>query len=181
MGGKGSGGRRGNLKKRAAEPLATDRIIYERQPKETDPAWRAFCVYRDDPERSQEKVAKATGKSAQLMAAWSTRWSWRKRVVEWDREADDRSRAAQLDEIEEMQRRHIRLAQGMQQLAAIELKRKLEGAQKKQKLGQLAAKDMRELIEAGAKLERLNRGEPTDYVKTDAVQVITVGGKPIKF
>lgn len=154
---------------------------YERQPKETDPAWRAFLVYRDDPERSQSKVARTLSKSKQLIGGYSVKWRWRDRVEAWDREADDRARAAKLDEIEEMQRRHIQLAQGMQQLAAKELARKLEAAKANQKRGQLSAKDMRELLEAGAKLERLNRGEPGEHVRVDATQVITFGGKAIKF
>jgi len=180
MGGKNSGRRSRKLKD--SPPLAADRMPYERQPKETDPAWRAFVCYRDDPERSQQNVSKALGKSRQLVSTYSIKYRWRERVEAWDREADDRARAAKLDEIEEMQRRHIQIAQGLQQLAALELQRKLKAARANQKEGRLSAKDLKELADLGTRLERLNRGEPETYAKVEgAVQVITVGGKAIKF
>jgi hypothetical protein len=172
MGGKGSGGRRRGQKKRKAEPLATDRKAFERMPRETDPAWFAFKKYRDMEKRSLIKLGKSLGKSRALVEGWSSKWRWRERVVAWDRAADDRARAASLDEIEEMQRRHIKLGQGMQQLGALELKRLLGEYAKKAAAGEaggvgLTPRDVKRLIDAGARLERLNRGEPGSIEKID--------------
>lgn len=159
MGGRGSG--RGGQKREQVD-LATDRKPYEQQPKETDVAFAAFKTYRDMEERTLAKTGKALGKSAPLMEGWSSRWRWGERATAWDRERDDRARATTLDEIEEMQRRHIQLALGMQQLGALELQRVLKDAQTKVEIGGvgLSAADIHRLIDAGAKLERLNRGEP---------------------
>jgi hypothetical protein len=166
MGGKGSGG---HTRKREGVPLAQDRKPFERQPKETDPAWKAFQIYRDMDKRSHAKLGDQLGKSKQLISTWSSKWRWVERCVAWDREADDRARAATLEEIDEMQRRHVQLALGMQQLGALEMQRLLRDANKKAE-GEgagLTAADVHRLIDAGSKLERLNRGEPTDIERKE--------------
>jgi hypothetical protein len=162
MGGQGSGG---HTRTREQMDLADDREPYERQPKETDPAWKSFTQYRDMENRTLAKVATALGKSNHLIERWSSFWRWRERTTAWDRARDDQARAATLAEIEEMQRRHIKLALGMQQLGAHELQRVLKAAQEKAAAGEaggvgLSASDIHRLIDAGSKLERLNRGEP---------------------
>lgn len=176
MGGKGSGGRRRGQKKRKAEPLATDRKPFERQPKETDPAWQAFQRYRDMGKRSIAKLHRSLRKSQRLLGGWSTKWRWRDRVVAWDREADDRKRAATLEEIADMQKRHIKLARGMQQLGAVELKRLIDDATAKAKGAGLTAQDIQKLIDSGAKLERLNRGEPDSIARNEQTGK---GGGPV--
>jgi hypothetical protein len=73
-----------------------------------------------------------------------------------------------------MQRRHIKLALGMQQLGAQELQRLVKRAQEKAETGGagLTASDIHKLIDAGAKLERLNRGEPESIERQE--HIVTV-------
>lgn len=52
-------------------------LVWERQPKESDAAWAAFCTYRDLPgKRTYTAVAKAVGKHLSLIAAWGQKWAW---------------------------------------------------------------------------------------------------------
>lgn len=167
MGGRGSGRKR---TKRAGKynpkPLSNIRKLYERQNQESDRAWEAFCIYRDlGFERSQEKVAARLGKSTQLMAAWSVTWSWRKRADAWDMEKDRQQRAADLQAIFEMRKRHIKTSTMMQGLGSVELAKFFKMSQKKDENGQdvppvLEVGDAMRLVELGMKIERLNRGEP---------------------
>lgn len=55
--------------------------VWERQPKESDPAFEAFRTYLNmGDSRSQEAVAKILSKSRQLMRHWSQRHGWVKRA-----------------------------------------------------------------------------------------------------
>lgn len=67
-----------------AKPLTEP--IYNRQEMESDPAWQAFCVYRDLPEgeRSLTVVARKLNKSRAICGRWSVVWSWQKRLAALD-------------------------------------------------------------------------------------------------
>jgi hypothetical protein len=58
---------------------------WERLPRETNPAWRAFQVYRDlGLERTMAKAAKALDLASSLLWEWSKRWDWVDRSQAWD-------------------------------------------------------------------------------------------------
>ena len=62
--------------------------IFNRQEEESDPAWKAFCVYRDLPEeeRTITNTARALHKSRTNCGRWSVMWCWQKRIVAWENE-----------------------------------------------------------------------------------------------
>jgi hypothetical protein len=160
--------------KRAQAPRTLDvspRDPWERQIEETDEAFKAFARYRDmEPKRSTTRLATEMGVSENLIHGWSSKHRWVGRVAEWDREKDrvekDRvARAAQLSEIRAMQKRHVDIALLMQALGATELKKRATVATT-QPTTTLETDEAQRVLEAGVKLERLTRGEPTDVQAT---------------
>lgn len=75
---------------------------WERQPRETDPAFEAFRTYRDmGASRSLSKVARQLGKSETLIHRWSSEHSWVVRVHAYDANLD----REHIIEIRELRRR----------------------------------------------------------------------------
>ena len=82
---------------------------WERRAAESDPAWRAFVLYRDQgQERSIRRVAQELNKSASLIGRWSAAHDWAGRVAAWASEQDRVRRDTYLDEVEQVARRHAR-------------------------------------------------------------------------
>ena len=155
MGGRGSG-RHSQKKKNGALPEKP----WERLEKETDPAWQAFCAYRDlGPNRSTAKAARLVGKSKKLMDGWSSKHEWVRRVRAWEDLIDKQKREAQLDEVGKMQRRHIQLAMNMQGLAATELKKLVDKAQASNKKTLNVDQVAREMQSAGTPRQRQRRND----------------------
>lgn len=58
---------------------------WERQEKESGPAYEAFAVYRSlGNRRSLDAVAQQLSKSRPLIARWSSKWGWVERARDWD-------------------------------------------------------------------------------------------------
>ena len=135
---------------------------WEQQPKESAKAFEAFALYRDlgPAERSVREVARRLGKSATLIAKWSSRDEWVERAQAWDAEQDRVRREAMQEEAKRMGERHARLARRVLELAA-------------QKIDQLDPSDLpvhqlARLMAEAAKLERLALGEPDTITETRA-------------
>ena len=131
---------------------------WERQPKEGQEAFAAFCRYRDmgPDDRSIRKAEQDNIKTVSKCLAWSQKHSWVNRCKAWDSHLDEVKRKATEKAVADMGKRHIELAMAMQGLAAKGLKR----FQEMDFVG-LDADEIRQLIVAGANLERLSRGEVT--------------------
>lgn len=131
-------------------PKSSDAKPWERQNGESAKAYQAFCKYLDMGEkRSIRAVAQQLGKSATLMARWSSTWHWPDRVAEY--EADLRRQAhkkAQYD-AEKMAKRHINIALKMQEKALAAL-----NATKPE---YIQVRDMITLLREATKLERDSR------------------------
>jgi hypothetical protein len=100
--------------RRRTEPPPTfvdeSRQPWERQPKESDAAWRAFVCYRDLPhlpknqnptKRTQREVSarvypgKSPGKGlVKEISGWSSKWNWLDRVNAYDAFLDRQEREA---------------------------------------------------------------------------------------
>jgi hypothetical protein len=84
----------------------------DRQPKETTVAFEAFRTYLEmGPQRSTAKVARALGKSKTLMDRWSARWSWQRRVRDYEAQATATADAAHLDAVARRSKRQAEIAQ----------------------------------------------------------------------
>lgn len=128
---------------------------WDRQPTETDPAWAAFQTYRDQGvDRSTAKVGRALGKTKKLMDVWSSKHGWVARATAWDTHLDQAIQARIVKERGEMAARQIRLGQSLQDKAT-------EGL-KALRSKELEASDVAALAKAGAQIERVAAGEPTE-------------------
>lgn len=159
MGGHGSGAPSKFALHNLPDP---DRLLYDRQPEETDKAWFAFVAYRGlGPERSLGKVVDKLGKEPKYLSQiekWSALWSWRERAAEWDREVDKQSRRAQLAAAVRVSNEMAAVAESMWKLAARDLVKwhqKLEAASDVL----LSPSDLQKLVDTGMKLHRLSIGE----------------------
>lgn len=130
---------------------------WERQKGESAKAFEAFATYRDMENRSLSKVGRALGKSKALMERWSSAHEWQKRVAAWDAEQDRIARQAQTDAIKKMRKDHAALANAMLVKAAKALQRIPED--------EIKPGDVSRLVEVGAKLERISRGDVGEVVE----------------
>lgn len=182
MGGQGSGRHRSRAF--TAEPGTKP---WERQPVDTTKSWAGFLLYRDlGPRRTLVEAAKALGKPpgyARGMELWSRKGGWVARCEAWDAHTDEVNREAMLEEqrqqSRDMVRRHLAIANDMQRLGHVELRRHLhargaaDGDVDTTKAPTLKISEVRDSLDWGARLERLNRGQPE---RSEEI-VTTDGGK----
>src|SRR5205807_2464921 len=123
--------------------------------------------------RSYTAVGRRLGKSKTLMERWGKRWRWVERVAAFDtrqdqikREAEEKVRREKAEEWErerlEMIEQHAMMGRAIRQIVSHKLSKlaqKLQGGEDVV----MAQRDLTYLMVEGAKLERLARGEPTDY------------------
>lgn len=142
---------------------------WERNPRESQPAWEAFCTYRDmGQERSVRRAARSLHKSLTVVGGWSSRWRWPDRCAAWDSEQDRVRRDASLKAITEMARRHASLAVGLQ----VKLAERLKGINAME----LTPRDLATWLDLAVKVERLSLGEPTEIA---AREVSGPRGQPL--
>lgn len=133
---------------------------WERQPEEGVKAYDAFIKYRDMPkaERSIREVAKGLDKSRNLIGRWSSKYSWVDRAAAWDAELDRKARDAQVEEIKEMRKKHVKIAEAMLVKAAKALARLPED--------EINAMDISRMVDTASKLERISRGDTGEVIET---------------
>jgi hypothetical protein len=145
--------------------------FWERQKGETSKAFAAFVLYRDDESgRSLAKVALQLGKSKPLMERWSSHWKWTIRVQAYEAHKDKE----RLEETRKVRReaiaRQLSIGQGLQHVGASVVKNFLDEIEKGTIPG-LSAKDVKEWIDVGVKIERLALGEPTEHTMSDTPEM----------
>ena len=137
--------------------------LWERQEGESAQAFQAFAVYRDmGAERSLVKVAQKLGKSKALMERWSSRWQWGVRVEAWDDEMDKCTCRELQKGIAEMRKNHVGIAKAM-------LVKALQALQKIP-TDEISPRDVSNMVDVAAKLERISRGEVTE--RTEGKQTV---------
>lgn len=140
---------------------------------ETDTAYAAFCVYRDEgPRRSLRQTTRDyyhlddlpdisgphAGKRSHIEKL-SALNDWRARVVSYDHHLDRMNRIEHMDEVREMARRHaavanVAIARGTERLRSMAA-------------SELTAREAIVLIVEGVKIERLTRGQATEITAED--------------
>ena len=156
---------------------------WERQENESNPAFEAFVLYRDTRPRSLRKVADTLDKSKSLIEGWSSAHAWVTRCEKWDNELDAVSQQTQIDEVKEMKRRQISMAIHMQELAHKAFKLLEASLESKNGKSAISADNSVRMADIGAKLERLNRDEPSnigriqeevDFSNLDIEELVTL-------
>lgn len=131
-------------------PKSSDAKPWERQDGESAKAYQAFCKYLDMGEkRSIRAVAQQLGKSATLMARWSSTWHWPDRVAEYEADLRRKAYKKAQNDAEKMAKRHINIALKMQEKALAAL-----NATKPE---YIQVRDMITLLREATKLERDSR------------------------
>ena len=103
------------------EGMTTQPQPWERQPGESGPAFDAFTIYRDHPDRSLRAVGQEVGKSRALLERWSVRHRWVERTTAWDDYLDATRRAATAETAAEVAARHVAAARMLQEKALLRL------------------------------------------------------------
>lgn len=120
---------------------------WERQPKESPPAYEAFYLYLEmGSERSLRKVAQKLGKSSTLICRWSSTWNWQQRSREYDTELQRKEFAAKQQEIKKARERQLKTAVFLQK-KAVEALNNLD-------IEDMEPKDILRFITEGIRLER---------------------------
>ena len=135
---------------------------WEQQPGEPNRWYARFERYRlAGPSRSllaavnaarQERGVRPGRSVPQAWAKAAKQWRWRERAEAWDAHERLQARAAHAQQVEEMNRRHVQEARGLQSTAI--------GRLKSLNLEQLSPADVLRFLIAAARLERTALGEP---------------------
>jgi len=125
-----------------------------------------FLAYRDmDPiDRNIAQLARNLGVPYKSLYRVSTTWKWSIRVLEWDRLVARKLAAKRLKEIEKMNDRHAEAGLSLQGTGLTRLvgerDPKTGEVKGKLRLEDIDANAVTRMIEVGAKIERVARGEP---------------------
>ncbi|MEE9126700.1 MAG: hypothetical protein V3U11_06135, partial [Planctomycetota bacterium] len=107
-----------------------------------------------------------------LIFGWSGKWKWQARTRLYDNYLDQQARAAHIDEIVKMRRRHTKMGMAMQGMGALAM----QGLKKKNsKTGKvsvnISASDATRMMKEGVVIERQGRGEPDQVIENRETDV----------
>jgi hypothetical protein len=97
---------------------------WDRLPRETARAWKAFCVFRDSTDRKLATVAKALTPPCSVpnVARWSSRHDWQRRAAEYDAYVDQQHLAEMARDRVSARKRRLQIARALEGLGAHALK-----------------------------------------------------------
>ena len=138
--------------------------LWDRQKRETAKPYAAFAEYRNmGPQRSISKVSKKLRKARSLIERWSKTHNWVKRAQAWDQFLDKHNQERIKDEITQMNKRHLKIAEKALDL----VKSKLESIKNPAK--ELTIPETIRLYELAERFERLARGAATSQEETKII------------
>ena len=96
---------------------------WERQKGESAQAFEAFFLYLEmGGSRSLRAVSQELGKSKTLIDRWSRTYKWVERCRAWDNHIQHEAKKAAITEVRNMTKRHVTMAQQIQNAAMLALK-----------------------------------------------------------
>lgn len=96
---------------------------WERQKGESAQAFEAFFLYLEmGADRSIRAVSQELGKSKTLIDRWSRTHNWVERCRAWDNHIQHEAKKATITEVRNMTKRHVTMAQQIQNAAMLALK-----------------------------------------------------------
>jgi hypothetical protein len=154
--------------------------IWRRMKAESDREWNLFVFYRDHEglERSVAEVADHFEVDRTEVAKIARKRLWRKRSDAWDEELDKIRLQVARNKVIKMRERQSTLGEDMQKIAEAELLKITRQVVDNPDEVIVDTKTLINLIKAGAELERINRDEPTEIVKSKSELKITWEEKP---
>jgi len=142
---------------------------WERLPNETTKSYDLFVGFLEmGPRRNLKELAEITKEKVSKIQALSSRWNWKIRATAWDDEQHKRKQDAELAECEEMAKRHIRIAMGLQ-MTGIQALKQFESPEK---ISKMRTSDVVNLFKLGVDIERMYRVAPNERVQEDKPVVI---------
>lgn len=139
---------------------------WDKQPGETPKAYEAFATYLNlGTDRSVVKVGRELGKTRSIIDRWSAQNDWVSRAEQWDAEQRRQEFAAQLQEAQDMGRRHAQIATQLQH-TALQALRHVDPSK-------LAPGTILNYLMEATRLERLSRGEPEHIEEMRAKAEVT--------
>lgn len=146
---------------------------WERQSKESYPAFEAFKVYLT--ERNYRRVGEVLSKSERLIRRWSKSNNWRERADAWDAELQSRALEKASEEYAQMIERQIKIGRMMQAKSA--------NAIQQMELNNLPPKflsALTALVTAGVKIERsardLEKAKPQENLLVETLTKVWAEG-----
>jgi transposase len=136
---------------------------WDRQPGETEKAFRAFVIYRDlGWKRSCTLVAKMLGKSTTLIYRWCGPGNWESRCEDFDRSRDRELQKKHKQEIGPSIERHLGLSRMIQSIV-------LEKLQKIEKwaMANLSISQCAHIMQTASMIERLSLGLTSEKVAVE--------------
>lgn len=138
---------------------------WEQQAKESSRAFAGFVCYRDlGLQRSCAKVADELKIATSSVLELSKRHDWQNRVRAWDAYVDKQTQKDRIEAVKLMKQRQIALALEAQEAAGQGIRRFIDHLNDDHgdRISPYALKPdaLSKLLEAGCRLERLNRDEP---------------------
>lgn len=154
-----------DVPKTMTKGLATDREPWSRQPHETENAFAAFILFRDQtPPRSIVRLADDLGRvKAQQYYRWSSQWNWPSRVNAWDGYYQQERDRISIAEAREMNARHAMLAKAMSAKVAARVQA-LDPTE-------LSPGEVGRWMQVISMVERLARGEATERIDRNGPDV----------
>jgi hypothetical protein len=134
--------------------------VWDRQSGESRQAYQAFTHYRDQgAERSGTRTAAGLGKARSLILRWSSKWAWVARCEAWDAELE---REAQLRARKVARERGEVIVKQALFMQSIGLRRLTDVVQDPAQLKTVSPRDAMVLVVEGVKMEKTERGEPSE-------------------
>ena len=136
--------------------------LWERQPAETDREWQIWLAYRDmypSTRPSYREVAEQLGTTIAVVKKVGARWDFPVRLQAWAKYVDNLTLQQRQQEILDMNKRHIEMAQALNE--------KLATAINAIDPYELAPKDIKGLLQLSAELERKARLSDPDVLRPE--------------
>lgn len=133
---------------------------WERQKGESAQAFEAFFLYLEmGGSRSLRAVSQELGKSKTLIDRWSRTYKWVERCRAWDNHIQHEAKKAAITEVRNMTKRHVTMAQQIQNAAMLALK----------ELGSdmVNPKNFAAIVKLATELERSCRLDEVDILSED--------------
>ena len=153
--------------------MAGKRKPWDRRDDGRDEGWASFVIYRDlGLGRRCHMVTVETGDSLRQVHEYSGKYNWVARARAWDRVKDQARTRGELSAIENMHRRHTRLANDLQTLTAMELERHIRRTEARLRNTEddddeiEPMRNIASTAETAVKMERTARGEVTERTET---------------
>jgi hypothetical protein len=149
----------------AVEPVGP-RQPWDKRPDESQRAFDAFVLFRDDEQRRFKNVAEKLSCSPQNIFQWSSKYNWRLRCDAFDLEQDRQQRVAFARIRVRMRERHLSLAVALGGIAAHGVREWQQRIEQRLPLN-LTPEQLALLTKCATELERSTLGMDQDHQPTE--------------